>query len=286
MFGKNIKFRWVALLTATLATFWTSCLGEKRAPQKPIIVVSIVPESYFVKKVAGDLVDVKVMIPSGANHEMYEPTMNQIIYLSKASLYIKVGHPNFTFERAWLEKLLSQQPNIKVVNGSAGCELLSEDPHVWLSLKCARSMARNIARALVEKIPSKKDVFESNLDKFQNEIDLLDLELKKMFSKITRRRFYVFHPAWAYFAEDLGLEQIALEHGHKEPDTHRVQDTISKARADGARVVFAQPEMSKKSAELAAGEIGGRVVTIDPLAEDWMEGMKKSAHAIREALLQ
>lgn len=262
----------------------TACSDPKEAAGKPIVMVSIVPERYFVEKVAGDLVDIRVMIPAGANHEMYEPTMDQVISFSKASLYVKLGHPNFTFETAWLDKLLSQKSDVKVADASAGCELLPEDPHIWLSVKCARSMASNVAAALSVVMPDKKSVFEANLSRFLKEADLLDRELKKLFEGLEGRSFYVFHPAWTYFAEDFGLEQVALEHGHKEPDTHRVQETISRAKEDGAKVIFIQPGMSRGSAELVAREIGGRVISIDPLAADWMDGMRKSALAIKEAL--
>ena len=35
-------------------------------------------------------------------------------------LYIKVGHPSFPFERAWLDKLLAEREDLVVVDASEG----------------------------------------------------------------------------------------------------------------------------------------------------------------------
>ena len=44
---------------------------------KPVVTVSIPPQSTFVEKVCGDLVDVITMIPPGGNPANYEPTPMQ-----------------------------------------------------------------------------------------------------------------------------------------------------------------------------------------------------------------
>jgi len=49
-------------------------------------------------------------------------------------------------------------------------------------------------------------------------------------------------------------------------------------------VVFAQPNLSTRSAEAIAAEIGGQVVLIDPLAEDWLDNMYRVARALAAGL--
>ena len=39
-----------------------------------------------------------------------------------------------------------------------------------------------------------------------------------------------------------------------------------------------------RTARVLAGEIGGRVVVADPLAEDWMANLRGVARQLREAL--
>lgn len=119
-----------------------------------MVVVSVPPQAFFVERMAGELVNVAVMIPPGANPVTYEPTMRQLTVLTRATWYVKVGHPNFAFERAWLEKLLADSPGVQVVNASAGVRRQAGDPHVWVSPACACIMVTNTAAALIERMPA------------------------------------------------------------------------------------------------------------------------------------
>jgi zinc transport system substrate-binding protein len=59
---------------------------------------------------------------------------------------------------------------------------------------------------------------------------------------------------------------------------------IERAREDGIKFVFVQPQFSARSAKLIAGEIGGQVVYADPLAEDWVENLQSVARKFDAAL--
>jgi len=50
------------------------------------------------------------------------------------------------------------------------------------------------------------------------------------------------------------------------------------------RVIFVQPQFSTQAARTIADEIGGAVVPIDPLAEDYVTNMEAMAESIRSAL--
>ncbi|MCP4606149.1 MAG: zinc ABC transporter solute-binding protein [Proteobacteria bacterium] len=281
-----MRYRWLALWLTIVAILFVTCSDISGKGKKPIVVVSVLPQQYFAERIAGDLIDVVVMIPPGANPAAYEPTMEHMMSLAKASLYIKVGHPSFPFEKAWLDKLLSYGNDLEVVDSSSGIQLLKGDPHVWVSPTCARFMATNITAALKKQIPSKKALFDTNLKRFINDIDTLDSELKEVISRIKKKSFYVSHPAWGYLAEEYGLEQVAIEHEHKEPSPHGLQEIVLRAQKDNTKVIFAQPQISQVSAELMARELGGRVVVVDPLSKDWLQGMRQLTAALDEALSQ
>jgi zinc transport system substrate-binding protein len=243
----------------------------------------VLPQAFFVERVADDLVNVEVMIPPGANPVTYEPTMRQLTAITHATLYVKVGHPNFAFERAWLEKFLADSPGVQVVDASAGVERKAGDPHVWVSPACARIMVKNIAAALIERLPAHQAMLEANRDQLLAEIDAVDAELRTLLQGQTGRKFLVFHPAWGYFAEEYGLEQIAIEQGAKEPDARALAALITQAKAEGIQVIFVQPQFDRRSAELIAQEIGGTVAVIDPLARDWLQNMRQVAAALHQA---
>jgi zinc transport system substrate-binding protein len=94
----------------------------------------------------------------------------------------------------------------------------------------------------------------------------------------------VFHPAWSYFAEDYGLEQIAIEHQGKEPGARTLQKTIEEGKRLGIKVIFVQKQFSLSIAENIAKMIGATVRELDPLAEDYLGNMRRTATAISGAL--
>ncbi len=249
---------------------------------RPLVVVSVLPQRYFVERIAGDAVAVAVMIPPGANPASHEPTIAQLRALHDARLVVRVGHPNFPFERAWLGALLAEAAPPAVVEASAGITPVPGDPHGWVSPRRARHMARNIAAALVELLPEQRAQLEARLAVLLAEIDRLDAELREILSPRKGGRFLVFHPAWGTLAADYGLEQMAIQRHGKDPDPRRLAALIRNAREAGIRVVFAQPHFDAAGAEMIAAEIGGRVEWLDPLAPDWPDNLRRVARALAQ----
>ena len=244
------------------------------------MVVSVLPQRFFVERIAGDAVEVAVMIPPGANPASHEPTIAQLRALHEARLVVTVGHPDFPFERAWLGALLAEAAPPAVIEASAGVDFVPGDPHLWVSPRRARGMARNIAAALAELLPERREAFEARLAALLEEIDRLDAELRDTLSPHKGGRFLVFHPAWGYLAADYGLEQMAVQQHGKDPDPRRLADLIREAREAGIEVIFAQPHFDPTSAEVIADEIGGRVEWLDPLAPDWPDNLRRVARAL------
>ena len=94
------------------------------------------------------------------------------------------------------------------------------------------------------------------------------------------RKILVFHPAWTYFAREYGLEQIAVEEDGKEPTLRSMEALINQAKKSGIKVIFASPEFDTKSAEVIASEIGGEVVLISPLPQDYIADMEEGSQGI------
>jgi len=248
-----------------------------------VVVATVLPLGHFVEKVAGDLVSVEVLLPPGASPATYEPTIRQMTALQDASLLVKVGHPHFPFERAWLDRLLEDREELKVVSGSEGLPHSGEDPHVWVSPAHVRKVTESIARALLEMLPDHRATVETRRDAFLEEIAILDNELRSSLEPYRGRKFLVFHPAWGHFAEAYGIRQISIEHEEKEPGPQELAHLVELARKERVRVVFVQPQFHRASAELVAEEIGARVVVVDPLALNWADNLRKVARAFREA---
>ena len=271
------------LSAALLAGCRQSATPESAATLK--VVVSILPQTYFVERIGGEHVEVKAMVEPGASPATYEPRPEQLVALSEADAYISIGVP---FEKAWLGRIASANPDMRMVDTTKGIERMGEpqapDPHIWLSPRLVRIQAQTICDALVALDPAHEADTRANLDGFISDIDTLDADIRKMLEGVKNRKFMVFHPSWGYFARDYGLEMIPIEIGGQEPSAAELAALIAEARGEDIRVIFAQPEFSTRSAETIAQEIGGKVLLISPLAPDWLDNLRRVAETFAEGL--
>ncbi len=273
--------RWGLLaLLAVLA----ACQSAAETDSRPVIAVSVLPQAFFVEQIAADRVSIVVMIPPGANPSTVEPSIDALTSVSGAALYVAVGHPHFAFEATWIEKLLSEQPRLAVIRGTGVEGDGSYDPHTWLSPRLARAEAERIATALQSVLPENEEVLRANLADFLAEIDALDAEIRAKLKPHGGRKVFVFHAAWGHFTEDYGLVQVSLEEGTRKPGAGALASFIEEAKRERAKVIFVQPQFSQESARVVAQEIGARVESLDPLARDWPENLRRVAAAFDGAL--
>ncbi|WP_287586576.1 metal ABC transporter solute-binding protein, Zn/Mn family [Candidatus Borrarchaeum sp.] len=243
------------------------------------VVVTIVPQTEFVESVAGDRVTVTVMVPSGASPHTYEPTPSQLEAVSKAQIYFKVGS-GVEFETAWWDKIIAANPNIYVIDSSEGIELIGTDPHIWNSPINAKKMVENFYNGLTQVDPDHKDEYKANKDIYLQQLDELDNYIRELFVDFTNRVFLIYHPSFGYFAEEYGLTQIAIEHGGKEPTPQVIQESIDAANTYNLSYVYVAPQFSTIHAKTIANEIGGKILYIDPLAENYIDNMSNVADAL------
>lgn len=291
------------------AVLFSAC-GSAEQPAPPAsgeaalkVFVTLPPQAFLVKRVGGDHVAVSILVRPGSNPHTYEPTPTQMTGLAHADVYFLVGVP---FEEVLKSRIQSANPRMQMVNTGQGVELRAmeagaehehhdgddheaeaegeKDPHTWLSPLNAQVMARNVADALIELDGAHADDYRGNLEALLADLTVLDADIRAACKDLKTRQFMVFHPAFGYFADAYGLKQIPIEIEGKEPTGKSLAALIASARQDGIKVIFVEPQFSRKSAEVVAQEIGGRVVAVDPLAEDYIQNMKQVASAFAEAM--
>ncbi|MBM9519153.1 zinc ABC transporter substrate-binding protein [Desulforhopalus vacuolatus] len=262
---------------------------------KPVLFVSIVPQRYFLQQLVGDSADIRVMVLPGASPATYEPKPSQMAALARAKAWFTIGVP---FEDSWLPRMKSSNPNLQCIptdkgivrqpvqslrhteeaDGAVGkqscCGL---DPHIWLSPPLVKKQVVTSATALRLLFPQQAENISRNEAAFTARIDVLNEELHQLFDARPGLTFMVFHPSWGYFAREYGLHQEAVELEGKDPKPARLAALITRAKKEGIRTLFIQPQFSKKAANLIAKEIGGVVRVADPLAEDWEENLRSVA---------
>jgi zinc transport system substrate-binding protein len=302
-----------ALSPAPAASTTSAASGEREVLP---VAVSVPPQAYLVERIGGSRVRVEVMIPPGASEATYSPNPRQMVSLSHARLYVEVGHPAFLFEPQSIAPFLAVHPEIRVVDMSRGMDLITTgeaegreaphgffgggrkggeeehpgeahdqgDPHVWVAPATVAVAARNIERALEDLDPAHAAFYRGNLARLSADIADLDREIRTLLARSPGRSFMVYHPAWGYFARQYGLRQIAVEAGGREPSARQLIALIEEARRQGVRAIFVQRGFARKSAEVIAGELGGRVIEVDPMERDWLSGLRRAARAFQGEL--
>lgn len=311
------------------------------------ITVSIPPQKNIIKEIAGDLVDVHIMLPNGADPHTYEPKPRELRSLTNTKLYFTIGLP---FEDVWLDKIIkSGGANLRVVpmhqnlarlenapshtispeglleqHGSSHDSPVHRhgnnehqnaathpqhkddaitaheehhnhshhagmaDPHVWLSPMLVKHMANEVRKELIKIDPDNAITYRKNYAAYAQKLDALDRRIAEKLSNLppSQRRFIVFHPAWSYFAHSYGLEEIPIELEGREPTPRQIMKVIDIAREEQLQTLFVQPQFSSRAAETIAKEINARLVTVDPLAEDWAATIEQLATIIAESAHQ
>jgi len=279
---KNIIFITIlSLLVIVPGLSMAGCEGaDKKLPGSEVIAVTIVPQKTFVEKVCGSNFNIIAMVPPGASPATYEPQPKEMEQFASAAIYFTIGVP---VEQANIlpfakevkdmriiglhEKVAQIYPSIEVSPGHT-------DPHIWLSPKRVQVLVEVIAEEIISLDPSKKQEYLDNSGSYIDELENLDMEIKEALNNLENKKFIVFHPAFAYLADDYGLQMYALEKDGKEATPKQLAELIDLAKKENIKVIFYQSEISSRQAESFAEEIGGKAVKLEPLSPDYINNLK------------
>jgi zinc transport system substrate-binding protein len=296
-----MKLKNIFYLVFFLSILLHSSLYSQKYSQKSKIevVVTVLPIANFVQSVGGDKVNVTTLIESGQNPHAYSPKPGQLKKLAEADLYVKVG-TRIEFESAWLDKIKKINKDLVICDSSSGLKFISidkkhshhdefvdeaadddvfhsgyYDPHVWTSPKNAILMIENIQKAFSRYDPLNKDYYRANSKKFITDIQAMIMKMNKSLARIKNKRFMSYHPAWSYLARDFGLEEVAIESENRDPSSRELVNLIKFARQENINIIFISPQFNRKSADVLAKAINGRVVMLDPLEKNYLFNLNK-----------
>lgn len=270
---------------------------KEKSGNKQTVSVSILPQKYLVEKIAGDYLQVNVMIPPGMSPETCDLSTEQLKKLYDSDICFTIGH--LPFELTHLAPVVKQRKDIRIINHSEGIKLLSGscghqhhnghehsgvDPHIWSSPRYVAQMAQQIFKALSEQYPTQKEKFEEGYKTLAKEIETVKEKADSALNKKRGSMFLIYHPALTYLADDYGLQQVAIENEGKEPNPAHLKHIIDLAKEKNIRIIFIQSQFDKNNALSVAKEIGGEVIPIDPLAENWTEEINKLIKVLQEKL--
>lgn len=312
-------FRFTVAILLSQALLLSACQStqsnENSSDGAPLVSVSILPQAYFVERIAGENVRINVLVGPGDEPHTYEPTPEQMRLLNDSQVFFSIG---VEYEQNWVPRFQDINPDLKIIDSANGIDRIAMgehhhhehevegehhhdeeaegedhhegeggnnlDPHVWLSPENGKIIAANILESLITLAPEKESVFQDNYTRLIDDIEALETSIETALSGLTQRTFMVFHPAWGYFAHQYDLEQIAVQVGGQDPSPSELAQLIDKAREENIRVIFIQPSFDSASVEALSEEINAEIVMVDPLARDWLANLDAVANAFAAAL--
>jgi zinc transport system substrate-binding protein len=268
-----------------ILTLLLAACQSKPKDGRDLVSVSILPQKYFVEQIAGNLVQVNVLVPPGSSPHNYEVLPSQMKDLSKSKAWLQIGL--LTLEDALKAKLADINKNLAIVNCSEGIIPIAGsehevhehsaneafDPHIWLAPAEVKIMAKNTLNALKVGFPQHSNAFDDNYTKFIARIDSVSAVIDQKLASLKNRNILIFHPALAYYARQFNLSQIALEFDGKEPSPKHMKEIVDLAHEQNIHIIFIQKEFDPAFAQQLSREIDGKVVIIDPLAYNWEKQM-------------
>lgn len=275
------------LLLSILICCFSACNNPYINEDKFTVAVSIPPQAEYVEKICGNNAEVITMIPAGASAETYELTAKEIAAFSKADVYFTIG---VAAEENGILPHVSK--DTKVVNSETAVSQVypdlkighERDPHIWLSPKRAVVIVEKIAEELCAADKENAEIYSKSAKAYIEELEKVDGEIKNLLQSKQGKPFFVFHPAFQYFADDYGLKMYALEKHGAEATAKDLISLAKTAKEMGVKTVFCQEETSRKQAEIFAEEIRGKVQILKPLSKNYITNLKEMANLIAKAI--
>lgn len=253
----------------------------------PLISVSIAPQAFFVKKIAGDTLNINIL---STNTHKPKSKSNPMKKLEKSELYFTIG---LEFEKNLTDKLEQKFPKVKIIDmqkdiplaktsSSNSKEIL--DPFTWLDPILVQNIALNTYNALVQKYPQNKSLYKHNLDKFLTELDVLNLQISSKLQKVKNKKFIVYHPAWSYFAKRYDLVQNHVEFLGKKLKSKDIKNLGALIKEKNIKVIFVQTHFPENTAKTLEKEYNVKIYKIDYLSYNWENELLKTANAFYKNL--
>lgn len=254
--------------------------------EKPKLVATLFPQYDFIRVIAGDLVEVSLLLPPGVESHSYEPTPKDIAGIMEADAFLYTGE----VMEPWAAKIIGNLngTEVKIVDLSKDITLLAAteeddahegeaegddaheegayDPHIWLDPNNAKIMVTTLLETLIEIEPENEAIFRENAEAYLAELTALDLAFKDLFAKSeTQTIYYGGHFVFGYFAKAYGLTTVSPYDGFSpdaEPTPKRIADLIDAMDQAKFKVIYYEELVDPKIARLVSQETGAEMVLL------------------------
>lgn len=279
----------LAALTALVLSASTARAAEPAVD----VLASIAPVHSLAAAVMDGAGEPKLLVAAGASPHTLALKPSEAKALHQAALVFWIGPGLEGFLRRPLARpgpdarvvALSTAPGVRLLPLRGGEAWEDEDDddhahraddpgpvmdmHLWLDPANARALVRAIAAALAERDPARAALYRANAARSEAALEALERELETALRPVAGRPYVVFHDGYQYFERRFGLTAVGtLTAGSDRPLGAKQMATLrARARAKGARCVFAEPQFSAQTVAAVAQAIGAKAGVLDPLGQ-------------------
>lgn len=261
-----------------------------------------------VQNVAGDAISLTVLMGIGVDPHTYIPTPADTAAIHDAHLILANG--------AGLEENLDKvlagaggdAVTIQLSDGlrlreatkeleASGQDERHVDPHVWFDVQNVIHWVQRIEQALSALDPNHADRYRTNAEAYVRQLEELDAWIVAQIATLppANRKMVTNHPAFGYFADRYGLEQVGAVYPispSSEPSAQDIAALEDAIRAFQVPAVFSESTVNPKLAEQVARDTGVQLVPLfsgslggpGSGAETYLAMMRYNVQAIVEAL--
>lgn len=300
--------RLFGLLLAPLLPFAVVACGDSGGGSTTGSGVKVVATTTQIgaltRAVAGDNVELTVLLSAGADAHDYEPDPQAVKTVHNAKLVLRNGIGLDDWLTKTVENAGGDAKIVVVTDGvtvmkASGDGAGEDDPHVWHDPENAKIMVQNIATALSAADPQLASTFQANAQVYQARLDEVDREIRALIDQIPveNRKMVTNHDAFGYFFARYGLQFVGavfpVSSKEGQASAKDLAALIDLIKAEGVKAIFAEEEVDPKVARELASDTGVKIVTglyADSLGPpgsgaDTVDGMLLSnARKISEAL--
>jgi len=290
----------LAVLLLALATVLPA-----HADERPVVLATFSILGDFVREVAGDQVDLKVLAPVGAEVHEYELRPRDFIALENADL---VFYNGYNLEQ-WMGQVratvgegvpvipLAERSDLETRPIVTGDFSGDPDPHMWMDPRAAKVYVEQIADALSKVAPAHESVYRENAERYQARLADLHEEIRETLAAIPedRRTLISSEAAFLYFAHayDFHHDGIWGTNTETEGSSRQIMRVIDIIQERQPKAVFWESTISSRYVEGVSEDAGVAVagpLYVDSLgasgsgADSYLKMMRENARVLREAL--
>ena len=327
MFKKKLGFLLGVMVFLSFIGFFV-CLaaGSEKKLNKDgefLLVTSFYPMYVLAENLTAGTADVTVSNltenQTGCLHD-YQLTSWDMKLLDRADAFLINGAGMELF----LEKVMESDGELPIIEASRGIALLegvvhdhaeedghqaeheaehdeasheehdhahAENGHVWMDVEQYRKQLATVTKELQELMPKQADALLAAATVYDNKLQVLAEGVKDLKEHTEGVHVVIFHEAFAYLAESLGMEVLMALSLDEEtlPGPGEIAEVIEEINYHGTALIFIEEEYASYADKIMA-ETDAEVVYIDPLtagdgsADSYLSGMWENLSAIRQAV--